>query len=83
MELKFLLEEEIIDHNTYRSIKPIGSHIPKLYGRAKIHKQGVPLRLILSMVGSPYHSVAKWLCQQLEPIRRRLSKHSLKNTFDL
>ena len=34
------------------------------------------------MVGSLYHFAAKWLCQQLEPIRKRLSKHSLKDTFE-
>ncbi|MGL4482604.1 MAG: reverse transcriptase domain-containing protein, partial [Lactococcus garvieae] len=34
------------------------------------------------MKGSPYRSVAKWLAKIIEPIRRELSKHSLKDSFE-
>lgn len=34
------------------------------------------------MVNSPYHSVARWLAELLEPVRKLLSTHSLKDKFD-
>ena len=33
------------------------------------------------MVNSPYHSVAQWLVNKLEPIRRQIARHSLRDTF--
>lgn len=48
----------------------------------KVHKTHVPLRPILDMRGSPYHSVAKWLAEKLEPVRKALCPHSLRDTFD-
>ena len=79
--LKTLREEGVITETTYESIRPTGSTIPRLYGLPKIHKPGVPLRPILSMTNSPYHSAAQWLVEILEPVRQRLVKHSLKDTF--
>ena len=54
----------------------------RLYRRVKIHKQIIDLRPILPMAGSPYLFVVRWLCQQLEPKRKRLSKYSPKDTFE-
>ncbi|CAH8519337.1 unnamed protein product, partial [Heterobilharzia americana] len=80
-QLKQLLKAKYIDETTFKSIKPIGSQIAKLNGRAKIHKPGVPLRLILSMINSPYHKVAQWLCGFLELLRKRLGEHTVSDTF--
>ena len=33
------------------------------------------------MTNSPYHSTAQWLVEVLEPVRQRLVKHSLRDTF--
>ena len=44
-----------------------------MYGLPKTHKHGVPLRPILSMVGSFNHSFAKWLGRKLEPLRNARS----------
>ena len=42
-----------------------GSTIPRIYGLAKTHKEGTPLRPVLSTVNSIYHKIAskiaKWL----------------------
>ncbi|XP_066932617.1 voltage-dependent calcium channel subunit alpha-2/delta-3-like [Clytia hemisphaerica] len=43
----------------YDRLKPIGSQPPRLYGLAKIHKDDVPLRPVLSMPGSSYYKIAK------------------------
>ena len=43
----------------------MGGQPPRLYGLAKVHKQPVPARPVLSMPGSPYDNVGtmvtKWL----------------------
>ena len=41
-----------------KKLQPSGSQPPRLYGLAKIHKDHVPLRPVLSMPGSPYHKIA-------------------------
>ena len=70
-------------------LKSRGSKLPCLYGLPKIHKidrldlrhDGIPLRPILSMVGSPYHALAKWLCKVLSPVKNELCKHTVKDSF--
>ncbi|VDQ08403.1 unnamed protein product [Trichobilharzia regenti] len=66
----------------FEQLKPFGSTIPRLYGLPKVHKNDVPLRPVLDMLNSPYHSTAKWLAEILEPVRLNLCKHSLSDTFD-
>ncbi len=50
------------------SIQPFGSIRHRLYGLPKIHKDGVPLRPMLSMVGSAQQNVASWLSSVLQPV---------------
>ena len=57
-----------ISESTYKKIRPVGSTRPRMYGVAKVHKEDVPLRPILAMIGSPQHATAKWLAQVLEPV---------------
>ena len=57
-------------HAVYRpyivyKLKPIESQPPRLYGLAKIHKNGVPIRPVLSMPGSPYFNIAKQMADWL------------------
>jgi Reverse transcriptase (RNA-dependent DNA polymerase) len=40
---------------------------PRLYGLPKIHKTGVPLRPIVSAVGSPTHPAARYVANLLQP----------------
>lgn len=63
-------------------LKPCGSQLPQLYGLPKTHKASIPLRPILSMINSPCHKLAKWLSKILEPVRQRLVKHTVRDTFD-
>ena len=48
-----------ISEKLYNKLKPTGSQPPRLYGLAKVHKEGTPLRPIVSMPGSAYQQVAK------------------------
>ena len=53
-----------------------------MYGVPKIHKEGIPLRPILSMINAPQHKVAKWLAEQLKPVVRKYSAFTIKDTFE-
>ena len=71
-----LLSPEISD-----SIRPFGSIRPRLYGLLKIHKDGVPFRPILSMVGSAQQKVAIWLSSVLQPVLEPFSCFCIKDFF--
>ncbi|VDP30934.1 unnamed protein product [Schistosoma mattheei] len=80
--LKLLKHHQYISEHTYNTLKPSGTHTPRLYGLPKIHKPDVPLRPILDMANSPYHSTAKWLVKLLEPLQQELVKYSVKDVFE-
>ena len=42
--------------------------LPRFYGLAKIHKAGVPLRPVISAVGSALYGVSKYLAEVLKPL---------------
>ena len=81
MHLKELVKKDILDNKTFSDLVPQGSITPRLYGLPKTHKTGIPLRPILSMVGSHYHKLAQWLTQLLQPIRSKMAVHTLNDSF--
>nr|CAH8859853.1 unnamed protein product [Trichobilharzia regenti] len=80
--LKRMKEDSVITQEVYEQIRPCSSTIPRLYGLPKVHKENVPLRPVIEMVNSPYHQIAKWLADILEPVKRHMTRYSLKDTFD-
>ena len=66
--LKLMKGEGKIDENTYRKIYPTGASAPKFYGLPKIHKEDVPLRPIVSSIGSVTYEVAIELSRILKPL---------------
>ena len=68
-----------LDAETYQRIRPVAAVTPTLYGLPKIHKDGTPLRPILSSCGSYTYECAKWLTEILTPLRDHPS--NLKDTF--
>ena len=52
-----------------------------MYGLTKTHKPDVPLRPILSMIGSFQHQLAKYLSALLQPMLKIYSKSCIKNCF--
>ena len=80
--LKRMKDQDVISAGTYEKLRPVGTAIPRLYGLPKIHKPNVPMRPILDMCNSPYHDVAKWLADMLEPLRRHLCQYSLHDSFE-
>ena len=82
-QLRILLCHNFINKRIFKHLKPVGTKYPHMYGLPKIHKEGVPLRPILSMCGSPYHQLAKYLVQLLQPISKDIATHSLTDSFAL
>ena len=60
-----------------------GSQRPRMYGLPKNHKQDVPLRPILSMIGSAQHQLAQWLTSVIDPVLSLCSTHCISDSFTL
>ena len=65
----------------YDAIRPNGSQRPRMYGLPKIHKEGTPLRPILSMIGLSHHDLGKWLAGLLQPVLEWFSPHCISDSF--
>ena len=72
-----------INTESYNRIRPVSSQRPKLYELPKFHKEGCPLRSILSMVGSPKHKLAKFLIDLLVPVLHNISAYTVEDSFVL
>ena len=70
-----------ITPEVYASIRPVGAQRPRMYGLPKTHKTNVPVRPILSMIGSAQHKLAKWLIGILEPVRSMYDSHCVADSF--
>ena len=66
--LKKIKTEGGIDDILYKKLYPTGAVTPKFYGLPKIHKDGIPLRPIVSSRGSISYEVAKELAKILKPL---------------
>ena len=79
--LKSIKAEGGMDENTYRRLYPTGAGPPKYYGLPKVHKPGMPLRPIISSIGSVTHATAKELSRIFKPLVGK-SSHHVKNNMD-
>ena len=71
-----------LSEQEYKQVRPIGAQRPRLYGLPNTHKPEVPLRPILSLVGSAEHKLARFLNNLLEPVTKRFSTYdSLTNDY--
>ena len=70
-----------MDDITYKRLYPTGAVPPKYYGLPKVHKPGMPLRPIISSVGSVTHATAKELSRIIKPLVGG-SQHHVRNTKD-
>jgi len=64
-DLKFMLKRwsdcKYVSSGTYSLLNTSNAILPRAYGLPKIHKAGYPLRIIVSSIGSPLHSLALFL----------------------
>ena len=64
-----------------KRLYPTSAGPPKYYGLPKVHKPGMPLRPIISSIGSVTHVTAKELSGILKPLVGK-SSHHVKNNMD-
>ena len=75
---------ELKNHkNILNSVVTIAPSLPYLYGLVKTHKQGNPMRPIISSVGSITYKLSKFLVKILSPLLGTISNSHLKNSCDL
>ena len=74
-----LLKEKVISQEIYENLRLSGSQPGVLYGLPKIHKENVPLRPILSAIGTSGYKIAKFLLPFLEPLTS--NQFTVKDSF--
>ena len=70
-----------IKEELYKRLYPTGAGPPKFYGLPKIHKVDMPLRPIVSSIGTVTYETSKELARILKPLVGN-SLHHVKNTQD-
>ncbi|XP_038148866.1 uncharacterized protein LOC119788543, partial [Cyprinodon tularosa] len=78
--LKQLEKDKVINSTAYFRLYP-GEEIPCLYGLPKIHKEGAPLRPIVSSINSVTYNIAKQLTNILAPLVGN-TPHHIENSKD-
>lgn len=56
-----------VDEFVYKNVYPTGSQPGKLYGMVKVHKDGNPVRPVISMINTAEYNLAKWLDSYIKP----------------
>ena len=79
--LKSIKAERGISEATYKRLYPTEAGSPKFYGLPKIHKEGMPLRPIVSSIGAVTYATSKELSRIIKPLVGR-SPYHVQNTQD-
>ncbi len=79
--LKEWKEKKIISYALWKKLYPTAGDVPKFYGLPKIHKTEVPLRPIISSIGSITYEAAKYLAVVIGPLVGK-TEHHIKNSTD-
>ena len=56
-----------ISEEDRKGLPPVGSQPGKLYGLCKVHKNGFPMRPIVSNINTPEYNLAKYLDNYIKP----------------
>ena len=81
--LSKLKSRGIITPDLQRRLLPQGAVVPRMYGLPKLHKDGVPLRPIVSMTRSALEPLSKWLADVLKPVESAFTTKCVKDSFEL
>ena len=79
--LKHIKTEGGMNEATYKRLYPTGAGSPKFCGLPTIHKQGTPLRPIVSSIGAVTYQTSKELSRILKPLVGK-SPHHIHNNQD-
>jgi len=67
-----------LDEATQQSILASGSRPGFMYGLPKVHKPGIPLRPIISSIGTFSYNLGKFLVQVIQPLT--FNEYTLSNS---
>jgi hypothetical protein len=70
-----LVDRGVLDRGTYLRWCPTHFVSPHIYGLPKVHKEGCPLRPIVSMRGSLFSSISGYLARILAPYYQHAPSH--------
>ena len=76
-----LANQKILARDVYDRVRPTGSRRLRIYGLPRTHKENIPLRPMLLMIGSSQHELATWLAEILAPVLKLYSSHCIKDSF--
>lgn len=65
----------------YYRIRAVGSQFLRMYDLPKVHKGNVPLKTILTMVGSIQHELANWLAEVLDHVLQFYFEYCILHSF--
>ena len=71
-----LRDNNLIEQQEYFKLKPTGTQPPKFLGLPKIHKDGNPLRPIVSYTGTPLYEISKYITNILKPDGKLKEQHT-------
>ena len=77
-----LHRDDQLPKHLYNQLRSTAGLTPRLYGLPKIHKNGTPLRPIVSFINSPTYNLSKHLASLLSPLVGH-SSSAVKNSCDL
>ena len=64
---RYLRNSDKIEKSVYDKLYDVGSSPGKFYGLVKVHKDGYPVRPVVSMIDTPEYGIAKWLDGFIKP----------------
>ena len=79
--LKTIKAERGISEAVYKRLYPTGAGVPEFYGLPNVHKEGIPLRPIVSSIGAASYETAKELARKLKPLEGN-SPYQVQNSKD-
>lgn len=79
--VKLLKKKNIVVEDDYKALMRYNSVPAKFYGLPKVHKQSVPLRPIVSSIGSPTYNLSKYLSRVLNNCLQHDDKYNVDDTF--
>ena len=77
--LKTIKTESGISDAVNKRLYPTGAGSPEFYGLPKIHKEGMPLRPIVSSTGAASYETSKELARILQPLMGK-SPYQVQNS---
>ena len=77
-----MLKNGDIDDELYNHLRPTGSKPAQIYGLSKVHKDDTPLRPIVSIPGTSYDKIGRFVSKWLEKVPESKIQTSSKDVKD-